>query len=358
MYLRSRSKLGLLAALAAGVIVAGGAGTVVLADSPVGTPVVTSQPPSTVPPVTAPPVQQPTVLREQPTPVVSHPPVPTRVPQRPSPRPAAATAAPSTNSGASTGPSSGFTSSGQGPDTAPADSSLLPSAAQLRESARLRWGNGIPATVKRWAFLIIPAARKYHIDPNLIAAVMTMESNGDPTAQSYADARGLMQILHGPWDPAANVDEGARELARYLGEFHGSVALALAAYNAGEGAVLQYGGVPPYRETQDYVVIVQYLYDLFSHHKLGQSRQHQYKSTLKDLQRFSDQRKKVPKLAHIARVGSSSGITEGFVASCRHFSRTCDLQHSNELFSTLDPFWPVAGPPDPLQKVDPDSASG
>lgn len=320
----------------------------VFADSPAVTPGSTPIVAATAPAGTAVPYNPPTVSEEPPAPAATSRPVPTVAPAPAGKRPV---------TGSISGASSSFTTSGSGTSSSADTSTYLPSAAQLRENARLRWGNGIPASVSRWAFLIVPAARKYHIDPNLIAAVMTMESNGDPTAQSYADARGLMQILHGPWDPAANIDEGARELAHYLVEFHGSVSLALAAYNAGEGAVLQYGGVPPYRETQDYVVIVEYLYDLFSHKKLTSSRRSQYTSTLKDLRHFADQKKKVPKLASITN-GPSDALNETFSASCRHFSRSCDLQNSKELFSTLDPFWPMAGAPDPLQKVDPNSTSG
>src|SRR5205085_12059626 len=131
-------------------------------------------------------------------------------------------------------------------------------------NALLRWGDRIPASVRRWAYIVVPTARRYHLDPNLIAAVMTMESDGDPLAwNSTSDARGLMQVLHGPWDPRANILEGTKMLAGFYEQFHDPI-LALAAYNAGPNAVLSYGGVPPYRETRDYVVVVSYLYDLYS----------------------------------------------------------------------------------------------
>lgn len=220
----------------------------------------------------------------------------------------------------------------------------LPSPAQLRESARLRWGQGIPDRVRRWAFLIVPAARAYHLDPNLLAAVMTMESNGDPLALSPADARGLMQILHGPWDPKTNVYLGAAMLRHLLDQF-GTLDLALAAYNAGVNAVLQYGGVPPYRETRDYVIVVHYLYDLFSHGHLTPRRRAQFRHTLNDLRHFADQRKKVPVLARIAGLGVDSG------PACAYFAVSCDTASAATVARSSDPFWPIAGTLDPLQRV-------
>lgn len=227
----------------------------------------------------------------------------------------------------------------------------LPSPAQLRLNARLRWGRHVPASVRRWAFLIVPAAHIYHLSPNLIAAVMTMESGGDPLAwNSGSDARGLMQILHGPWDPRANIFEGARMLAGFLAQF-GSLKLALAAYNAGPNAVIAYGGVPPYRETRDYVIIVRYLYDLFNHRKLSHQRKTEYRSSLKDLQRFADQRKKIPVLARIAEVHVPVAVD--LTIACRNFSRSCGQPAPLPLFPSHDPFWPLGDAPDPLQKVEP-----
>lgn len=227
-----------------------------------------------------------------------------------------------------------------------------PSPEQLRESARLRWGHHIPAEVKQWAFLIVPISHRYGIDPNLVAAVMTMESGGDPSALSPADARGLMQVLHGPWDPRENVTEGVRMLAQFLDEFH-SLDLALAAYNAGPAAVTQYNGVPPYRETRDYVIIVHYLYDLFGHRVLSAHRRAQYRSTLSDLAHFSKERKKIPLLSKVAGAGARLTL------SCAGFGGPCAARHSSSgtLFPTLDPFWPVPGLPDPLHLVGPTLAS-
>ncbi|HZS94838.1 MAG TPA: transglycosylase SLT domain-containing protein [Chloroflexota bacterium] len=225
-----------------------------------------------------------------------------------------------------------------------------PSAAELQQDARLRWGKRVPESVRRWAFLIVPAARKYHVDPNLVAAVMTMESNGDPTAWSSADARGLLQVLHGPWDPRTNVFTGVRMLASYLSEFQ-SVKLALAAYNAGPAAVRAYDGVPPYRETRDYVIIVMYLYALYSNHPLSHKHQLQYRRSLDDLRHFKDQRHKVKALARAADLNPDLAVT------CFHFSTTCGQTVLPPLFANGDPFWPMSGTPDPLQHVGPVGAT-
>lgn len=219
-----------------------------------------------------------------------------------------------------------------------------PSPDQLRQDARLRWGAGVPASVRRWAFLIVPAARKYHLDRNLIAAVMTMESNGDPLAESPAGAIGLMQILNGPWDPRTNVNIGARMLSDLYAQF-GDWSLALAGYNAGPGAVEAAGGIPPYRETRDYVIVVEYLWDLFGHHHLSVARRLLYQHTLSDLARYKDQRKKVVKLAHIAH------ITNLRLQTCSGVS--CPYSQSRDVTVALDPFWPVNNGPDPLQQVGP-----
>ena len=106
------------------------------------------------------------------------------------------------------------------------------------------------------------AAAKYGIDPKIVSAVMQAESGGNPNAVSRTGAQGLMQLMPStarsvgvtnPFDPAENIDGGARQIASLLSEFGGDLDLALAGYNAGSGAVKRFGGIPPYPETQSYV---------------------------------------------------------------------------------------------------------
>ena len=114
--------------------------------------------------------------------------------------------------------------------------------------------------------LIYSEARKNNLPPELVAAVVHTESKFQPTARSGAGAQGLMQLVPrtGRWlgarnlmDPAQNVMAGAKYLRYLTDRFNGNTTKALAAYNAGEGNVRRFGGVPPFRETRDYVVRVQ-----------------------------------------------------------------------------------------------------
>ena len=117
------------------------------------------------------------------------------------------------------------------------------------------------------------SARRYGLDPLLVRAVIQTESNFDPRAVSPKGAVGLMQLMpqtaqrygvENRFDPAQNVEGGVRYLRDLLAMFDGNLTLALAAYNAGEGAVLKYGRrVPPYAESQQYVVKVRAFYDGF-----------------------------------------------------------------------------------------------
>jgi soluble lytic murein transglycosylase-like protein len=119
----------------------------------------------------------------------------------------------------------------------------------------------LPAAAGQHVGPIAEAAREFTLDPNLIAAVIGMESAFRTLAVSPRGARGLMQImpetgrelgLSDPFDPAANIRAGSRYLKEQLLRFD-TLEKALAAYNAGPGSVLKHGGVPPFPETQNFV---------------------------------------------------------------------------------------------------------
>jgi soluble lytic murein transglycosylase-like protein len=122
--------------------------------------------------------------------------------------------------------------------------------------------------------LIISAASKHNVPPALIAAIMHAESNFNPRAVSPVGARGLMQIngvtqkhlgVRNIFDPRQNVNAGAKYLRELLNTFRGNKHMAIAAYNAGPGAVRKYKGIPPYSETRKYVAKVTKLYAIYSH---------------------------------------------------------------------------------------------
>jgi soluble lytic murein transglycosylase-like protein len=116
---------------------------------------------------------------------------------------------------------------------------------------------------------IVMAAARHNVDPNLVRAVVKVESNFNSNAVSRKGAMGLMQLMpktarelkvKNPFDPQQNVDAGVRHLKYLLENYNGDVNLTLAAYNAGEGAVRRSAGVPHYSETQDYVRKITHLY--------------------------------------------------------------------------------------------------
>jgi soluble lytic murein transglycosylase-like protein len=116
---------------------------------------------------------------------------------------------------------------------------------------------------------IVMAAARHNVDPNLVRAVVKVESNFNSNAVSRKGAMGLMQLMpqtarslnvKNPFDPAQNVDAGVRHLKSLLESYGGDVNLTLAAYNAGSGAVARSAGVPHYAETQDYVRRITKLY--------------------------------------------------------------------------------------------------
>ena len=121
--------------------------------------------------------------------------------------------------------------------------------------------------IKKWVSNI---SAKYGVDEKLINAVIRQESGFNVKAKSKAGAMGLMQLMPAtarglgvkdPYNPVQNIEGGVKYLSNLLKKYNGNVVLALAAYNAGSGAVDKYSGVPPYKETQNYVksILANYL---------------------------------------------------------------------------------------------------
>jgi peptidoglycan DL-endopeptidase CwlO len=147
---------------------------------------------------------------------------------------------------------------GTGPAATPAPAVPAPAVPAL--AAQTAPGPLSDPSVARYSGLFAAAGARHGIDPSVLAAVAKVESGGNPNAVSPAGARGLMQFMPAtarsfgidPMDPAQAIDGAARYLTQQLRAF-GSLQLALAAYNAGPGAVRRHGGIPPFRETQQYV---------------------------------------------------------------------------------------------------------
>lgn len=127
----------------------------------------------------------------------------------------------------------------------------------------------VPLNTQAFGREIRSAAEYNAVEESLIRAIIHAESAYQPDARSPKGAQGLMQLMPAtaaelqvgnPFDPAENIEGGARYLSQLLAEFKGDLDLATAAYNAGPNAVYKYGGIPPYDETQEYVRRVRILY--------------------------------------------------------------------------------------------------
>ena len=165
--------------------------------------------------------------------------------------PTSATARASTT--ASQVPAGDFAAALQAATTADASS---PAAAQSESTAGTAGDGG------EYDSVIEQSAERYGLDPAVLHGLIQQESGFDPSAQSSAGASGLTQLMPGtassmgvanPLNPTESIEGGARYLSQLTSQFGGNTEDALAAYNAGPGAVQQYGGIPPYAETQSYV---------------------------------------------------------------------------------------------------------
>jgi len=148
-----------------------------------------------------------------------------------------------------------------------AAATTAPFSAQLASAlspAAAAGATGVPGApgATPYAAEISAAAARNGVDPAILSGLIHAESNFDPNAGSPAGAQGLTQLMPAtaaglgvanPLDPVQSIEGGARYLRQQLDHFGGDVTKALAAYNAGPGAVERFGGVPPYEETQNYV---------------------------------------------------------------------------------------------------------
>ena len=153
-----------------------------------------------------------------------------------------------------------------------------------------------PTPTAEISSLVEQTADRHQVDPQLVDAIIKVESQYDPTALSYKGAMGLMQLIPetaqrfgvaNPFDPKDNIEGGVSYLKHLLDMFGGDLPRSLAAYNAGEGAVQRSGGVPSYAETQAYVRKVTHIYQSTSGQTGAQAAG--YKAPVAPIVRFVDE---------------------------------------------------------------------
>jgi len=152
----------------------------------------------------------------------------------------------------------------------------LPKAPEVKEvegkitTDEISKNSNVPHTKAQIMGIISKLSKKYNMDEKLIQAVVRQESGFNPKATSHCGAMGLMQLMpktakglgvKNAYNPVENLDGGIRHLKGLMARYNGNVVLALAAYNAGGGNVDKYNGVPPFKETQNYVrsILANYL---------------------------------------------------------------------------------------------------
>ena len=135
----------------------------------------------------------------------------------------------------------------------------------VKDAPKLKPSSGSENRLNNYENIINEASKKFNVDKNLIKSVIFTESAANAKAKSSANAKGLMQLMDSTavdmgvknvWDPKENIYGGTKYLGKMLRQYDGDVKLSLAAYNAGPGNVKKYGGVPPFKETENYITRV------------------------------------------------------------------------------------------------------
>lgn len=157
----------------------------------------------------------------------------------------------------------GFTPQTDAPvDTSPVTDTFTSSSSSANTTAANATSSGSVSSPKNLEEYFKEASETYGVDINLLKAIARQESNFNPSATSSAGAMGVMQLMPSTakglgvtnaYDAQENIMGGAKLMAQNLKKYNGDVSLALAAYNAGSGNVDKYGGIPPFKETQNYV---------------------------------------------------------------------------------------------------------